>query len=186
MCMAWEILYLCPLNSNLMKKSRVLLVLFIAYMALWLGIGGFPRLAHHTIEMSFPVVQADDTVINPLKDVDMNDAKAFLILASDDWSVRPEGMHARHVLVCTDAEALQQLKNNFSFEISGGDLATLESELWVYSHNTLVLMTNIDITPNHVGIQNERTGWAEAVNKKQLCHIFTQFKPYRWPVVALK
>ena len=172
--------------ANLMKKSLVLLVLFIAYMALWLGIGGFPRLAHHTIEMCFPVVQEGETIVNPLKDVDMSDAKAFLIFSPDDWSERPKGMPARRVLVCTDAEVLQQLKDNFSFEISGGDMTTVESELWVYSHDTLVLMTNIDINPNHVGIQNERTGWAEAVNKDQLCHLFTQFKPYRWPVVALK
>ena len=162
------------------------IILLAALIALWLGIGGFPIVLHHSDNTVFPAAQADETVVNPLEDVDVNDAKAFLILASDDWSELPDGMHARHVLVCTDAEVLQQLKNNFSFEISGGDLATAESELWVYSHDTLVLMTNIDINPNHVGIQNERTGWAEAVNKDQLCHLFTQFKPYRWPVVALK
>jgi hypothetical protein len=65
-------------------------------------------------------------------------------------------------------------------------LATVESELWVYSHDTLVLMTNIVIEQNQIGIQNEQTGWAEAVNKDQLCRLFAQFKPYRWPRVALR
>lgn len=174
-----------PHNSRL-RNTLIPLFLFVGLIALWLGIGGFPIVLHHSDNTVFPAAQADETVVNPLKDVDMNDAKAFLILASDDWSERPEGMPARHVLVCTDAEALQQLKDNFSFSISGGDMATVESELWLYSHDTLVLMTNIDINPNHVGIQNEQTGWAEAVNKEQLCHIFTQFKPYRLPGVALK
>ena len=169
-----------------MKKPLILLALFIAFMALWLGIGGFPRLVHRTTQMCFPVVQADDTVINPLKDVDMNDAKAFLILSLDDWSELPEGMPARRVLVCTDAAVLQQLKDNFSFEISGGDMATVESELWVYCHDTLKLMTNIVIEQNSIGIQNELTGWADAVNKEQLCRVFTQFKPYRWPRLALR
>lgn len=169
-----------------MKKHLILLVLFIAYMALWLGIGGFPRLSHRSIEMLFPVVQEDEKVVNPMKDVDVNDAKVFLILSHDDWSELPEGMPARRVLVCTDAEVLQQLKDNFSFEISGGDMITVESELWVYSHDTLVLMTNIAIEQNSVGIQNELVGWAEAVNKEQLCHLFTQFKPYRWPRLSLK
>ena len=169
-----------------MKKPLILLVLFIAYMALWLGVGGFPRLAHHTIEMCFPVVQEGETVINPLKDVDMSDAKAFLIFSPDDWSKRPEGMPARRVLVCTDAEVLQQLKDNFSFEISGGDMATTESELWVYSHDTLKLMTHIVVEQNQIGIQNELIGWADAVNKEQLCHIFKQFKPYRWPRLSLR
>lgn len=163
-----------------MKKTLVLLALLAGLIALWLGIGGFPVVLHHSDNTVFPAAQADETVVNPLKDVDMNDAKVFLILASDDWSERPEGMPARHVLVCTDAEVLQQLKDNFSFEISGGDMATVESELWVYSHDTLKLMTNIVIEQNRIGIQNELTGWAEAVNQKQLCRLFTQFKPYRW------
>ena len=169
-----------------MKKTLILLALFISLIALWLCIGVFPVVLHHSDNTVFPAAQANETVVNPLKGIDVSDAKAFLILSSDDWSERPEGMHARHVLVCSDAKVLQQLKANFSFEISSGDLCTAESELWVYSHDTLVMMTNIDINPNHVGIQNERTGWAEAVNKEQLCHIFTQFKPYRWPGVALR
>ena len=167
-----------------MKKYLVLIALLLTI--LWLCIGGFPRLAHHTIEMCFPVVHADETIINPLIDVDMNDAKDFLILSSDDWSKLPEGMPARRVLVCTDAAVLQQLKDNFSFEISGGDMATVESELWVYCHDTLKLMTNIVIEQNSIGIQNELTGWAGAVNKEQLCRVFTQFKPYRWPRLALR
>ena len=161
-----------------MKKFLVLIVLLLTI--LWLYIGGFPKLAHRTTVMCFPVVQADETVINPLKDVDMNEAKAFLILSLDDWSELPEGMPARRVLVCKDAEVLQQLKDVFSFEISGGDMCTAESELWVYSHDTLKLMTNIVIEQNCIGIQNELTGWAEAVNQEQLCRLFTQFKPYRW------
>lgn len=185
-CLFLLILYLCPVKSIPMKKPLILLALFIAFMTLWLGIGGFPKLAHRTIKMSFPVVQEDETVINPLKDIDVTDAKAFLILSLDDWSELPEGMPARRVLVCTDAAVLQQLKDNFSFEISGGDMATVESELWVYCHDTLKLMTNIVIEQNIIGIQNELTGWADAVNKEQLCHIFTQFKPYRWPRLSLR
>ena len=167
-----------------MKKIQVLIALLLTI--LWLCIGGFPRLAHHTMKMCFPVVQADETVINPLKDVDMNDAKAFLILSLDDWSELPEGMPARRVLVCTYEEVLQQLKDNFTFEISGGDMCTAESELWVYSHDTLKLMTNIVIEQNRIGIQNELTGWAEAVNQEQLCRLFTQFTPYRWPRLSLR
>ena len=105
-----------------MKKYLVLIALLLTI--LWLCIGGFPKLAHRTTVMCFPVVQADETVINPLKDVDMSDAKAFLILSLEDWSELPEGMPARRVLVCKDAEVLQQLKDVFSFEISGGDMCT--------------------------------------------------------------
>ena len=169
-----------------MKKTLILLALFAGLIALWLSIGGFPIVLHHSDNTVFPAAQADETVVNPLKNIDVNDAKAFVILSSDDWSERPEGMPARCVLVCTDAEVLQQLKDNFSFEISGGDLATLESELWVYCHDTLVLMTNIDINPNNIGIQNELTGWAEAMNKEALCLLFARFRPYHAPILSLQ
>ena len=165
------------------RVSRLLLPIFLlaGLIALWLGIGGFPIVLHHSGRTVFPAVQEDETVINPLRDIDVNDAKAFLIFSSDDWNERPKWMPARHVLVCTEVEVLQQLKDNFLFEISGGDMATVESELWVYSHDTLVLMTNIVIEQNRIGIQNERIGWAEGVNSEQLMHLFTQFKPFRAP-----
>ena len=160
--------------------------LLAGLIVLWLGLGGFPIVLHHSTNTVFPAIHANETATNPLKDIDVTDAKAFLILSSDDWSGRPEGMPARHVLICTDAEVLRQLKNNFSFEISGGDMATVESELWVYCHDTLVLMTNIDINPNNIGIQNELTGWAEAMNKEALCLLFARFRPYHAPILSLR
>lgn len=164
------------------RRPLLLLILLAGLIALWLGIGGFPIVLHHSAQTVFPAVQVDETVVNPLKDIDVKDAKAFLILSPDDWRERPEGMPSRCVLVCTDTDVLQQLKDNFSFEVSSGDMATLESELWLYSHDTLVLKTNIDINPNHVGIQSEMTGWAEAVDKEPLCRLLARFKPYRAPV----
>ena len=169
-------------KENSMFRRLLILIIFLAgLIALWLGIGGFPIVLHHSAQTVFPAVQVSETVINPLKDIDVNDAKAFLILSSDDWRERPAGMPARRVLVCTDADVLQQLKDSFSLEISGGDMTTIESELWVYSHDTLVLKANIDINPNHVGIQSEMTGWAEAVNKEPLRRLLARFKPYRAP-----
>lgn len=164
------------------RRHLLFITLLAGLIVFWLGIGGFPIVLHHSVQTVFPAVQVGETVINPLKDIDVNDAKAFLILSSDDWRERPEGMLARRVLVCTEADVLQQLKDSFSFEISGGDLATVESEFWVYSHDTLVLKTNIVINPNYVGIQNEMTGWAEAVDKEPLCRLLARFKPYRAPV----
>ena len=171
-----------PKKKNSKPRRHLLFIILAGLIVLWLGIGGFPIVMHHSAQTVFPAIQVDETVINPLKDIDVNDANAFLILSSDDWRERPEGMPARRVLVCTDADVLQQLKDNFSFEISDGDMATVESEFWVYSHDTLVLKTNIVINPNYVGIQNEMTGWAEAVDKESLCRLLARFKPYRAPV----
>ena len=174
------------INNAKNFKHLYFITLLAGLLVLWLSIGGFPIMLHHSPNTVFPSIQTNDSTINPLKNIDMKNGKAILILSADDWSNLPKGMPARRVLVCTDAEMLQQLKDIFSFEISGGDMATVESELWVYSHDTLVLMTNIDISPNHVSIQNEQTGWAKSIEYEQLCILFTQFKPYRKPLLTLQ
>ena len=168
------------------SKHLYFITLLTGLLVLWLGIGGFPIMLHHSPHTVFPFIQTNDSSINPLKNIDMKNGKAILTLSTDDWSNLPKGMPARRVLVCTDAEMLQQLKDIFSLEISGGDMATVESELWVYSHDTLVLMINIDINPNHVSIQNEQTGLAKFIENEQLCTLFTQFKPYRKPLLTLQ
>ena len=52
-----------------MKKT---LILFALLITLWLGVGGFPIVLHHSDNTVFPAAQADETVVNPLKDVDVN------------------------------------------------------------------------------------------------------------------
>ena len=174
------------INNAKNFKHLYFITLLAGLLVLWLSIGGFPIMLQHSPHIVFPSIQTNDSTINPLKNIDMKNGKAILILSADDWSNLPKGMPARRVLVCTDAEMLQQLKDIFSFEISGGDMATVENELWVYSHDTLVLMTNIDISQNHVSIQNEQTGWAKSIEYEQLCTLFTQFKPYRKPLLTLQ
>ena len=109
-----------PLKN--LYKFLIYFIFLAGVIAHWLGIGGFPIVLRHSANTVFPAVHTSETVTNPLKDIDVTDAKAFLILSSDDWSERPKGMPARRVLVCTDEEMLRQLKGNFSFEISGGDI----------------------------------------------------------------
>ena len=167
------------------RKALTALILIVIVFIVWLGIGGFPIVLQHSNTNVFPIVNEDENVVNPLKDIDLSNGKAVLYLSSDDWNDLPDGMSTRRMLVCTDTAVLRQLKDFFSFEISGGDMATVESELWVYSYDTLLLKTGIDINQNCVGIQNEHIGWAKAVDKERLCHVFAQFKPYRLPFVKL-
>lgn len=59
-------------NINVMKKLLIFLCIFAGLIALWLGIGGFPVVLHQSDNTVFPAAQADETVVNPLKDVDVN------------------------------------------------------------------------------------------------------------------
>lgn len=55
-----------------MKKLLTFLSIFVGLIALWLGIGGFPIVLHHSDNTVFPAAQADETVVNPLEDIDVN------------------------------------------------------------------------------------------------------------------
>ena len=65
-------MYFCQLKKIPMRKTLILLALFVGLIALWLGIGGFPVVLHQSDNTVFPAAQADETVVNPLKDVDVN------------------------------------------------------------------------------------------------------------------
>ncbi|MBO4741879.1 MAG: hypothetical protein J5605_09625, partial [Bacteroidales bacterium] len=80
------------------------LILLAGLAIFWLAIGGFPIVLHHTSQTVFPAVQKEDTIINPLKNIDMHNSKVFLLLTSADCKELPDGMPARRILVCTDTE----------------------------------------------------------------------------------
>lgn len=60
-----------PHNSRL-RNTLIPLFLFVGLASLWLGIGGFPVVLHHSDNTVFPAAQANETVVNPLKGIDMN------------------------------------------------------------------------------------------------------------------
>ncbi len=51
---------------------------------------------------------------------------------------------------------LQDLKSNFQFLMSNGDMATVESRLLVYKDGNLVLNTGFVVTDSTVGIQSSK------------------------------
>ena len=63
-------------------------------------------------------------------------------------------------------------------------MATVESELWVYNHDSLIFMSNIVIENDVVGLQCNQRGWLESVEKDKLCRIFEKFRPYHSPFIS--
>lgn len=48
--------------------------LLAGLIALWLDIGGFPIVLYHSANTVFPAIHANETVTNPLKDIDVTDS----------------------------------------------------------------------------------------------------------------
>jgi hypothetical protein len=80
---------------------------------------------------------------------------------------------------------LQEFKNNFNLEISGGDMATVTTQFLCFKNKELVFYGDLDISSNSVGIQSSIYGWARIVNKNEIIEIVSRFKPYRGIVLNL-
>lgn len=167
----------------MMKKKThlILLLLILSLLSLYLYIGGFPFILNNHGEQVLYYEKSVNETFNPLKNIDFSSGKneVLLLFSLDDIKELPQEITKRKVLICSDNEVLEQLKNNFTFEFSGGDMSTVTSEIVVFREGKLVLKTNFVLDNNTIGIQNEKTGWAKAVNSKELYNIFSKFKPYR-------
>jgi hypothetical protein len=163
-----------------MKKLIITLLLIGILLLLYFCIGGFPIIFNDKTQI-LHFEKSDTKQFNPLENVDLSFGKnkVVLLFSFDDITELPNNVCRKKVLVCSDNEILQQLKNNFTFEISGGDMATIESEIIVFKDNKLVLKTNFVLDKNLIGIQNKKTGLAKATNKEELYKLFEKFKPYR-------
>ena len=167
-----------------MKRRRILVILSLiifGLLSLYLCIGGFPIIINNHENQVLYLDKEDNEKFNPLKNINFESGrnKVLLLFTLDDINELPQEITKRKVLICSDNEVLEQLKNNFTFEFSGGDMSTVTSEIVVFREGKLVLKTNFVLDNNTIGIQDEKTGWAKAVNSKDLYNIFSKFKPYR-------
>lgn len=162
-------------------KKIFLVFLIIFSLSIYLLIGGFPIIIGNNGNTILNIETPNNQTCNPLSTIDFStgDNKAILLIDKDDFSELPDGMPQRRVLICRENDVLQQMKKDFMFRISGGDMATIGSELIVIKNDTIVLRTNIEVSKNNIGIQNEQIGWAYSTNKLKLYDIFKEFKPYR-------
>lgn len=165
------------------RQTGIILII-VTILALWILIGGFPIVISQS-NTNFPTETVIGDTVNPIENIDENDCKVVLKLVNDDRNGLPKGMRKRSVLVCKDPNVIAQIKEHFTFVVTGGDMATVESELWVFSHGKLVLKTGFVIDTFQIGMQNEYTGWAEASDYEALASLFGQFKPCRQPLILV-
>ena len=161
------------------------ILIIVTILALWLLIGGFPIVISQSNTI-FPTEAIIGDTVNPIANIDENDCKIVLKLANDDKDRLPKVMRKRSVLVCTDPNVIEQIKEHFEFIVTGGDMATVESELWVFSQGNLVLKTGFVIDTFQIGMQNEYTGWTEASDYEALVSLFGLFKPCRQPLILVR
>lgn len=118
-------------------------------------------------------------------DFDNGEYKAFVVIAISDVMNLPVNIPRYRVLKTTDKKILNQLKN-CEFISSGGDVATVESRIYILRDNSLIYESGLVLDNEYEGIQNKRLGWAESKQKGQLTKIISQFTKELKPIVFLQ
>lgn len=175
-------------NCNSMKRKVIVftLLLFIALLSIAL-FDGFPIVLqdHQDADQNdSSLYSLDNDEYNPIRN--KNIKEIILVFSLDDIQQLPKGVTKRRVLICDEPNLIEQFKNHFTFEITGGDMATVESQIIIRTTENDIYRTNIVIDDTNIGIQSCSVGWAKAKNAKVLYDIFRQFKTYHLPILNIK
>ena len=77
------------------------------------------------------------------------------------------------------------MKQKWIFTYTEGDVATVESGIYFYCDNKLVLESGIVLDKYREGLQSEKFGWIEPIDPFELSNICKQFKRVYWPIVFI-
>jgi hypothetical protein len=148
---------------------------------------GFPIVLNGNQKELININDTTQVKFNPLENIDFStgDNVAYLLLDKADIKELPLKMSKSKLLECRSNETLQNLKRDFVFEKSNGDMATCESKILIYKGSKLVFCSSFVLTDSIVGMQNNLVGWADAQNKERLKNGFIKFKPINKPIVKL-
>jgi hypothetical protein len=138
------------------KKVIIVFLLISIPLALYFSIGGFPIVFNDEKEI-LNFEKNYENQFNPFYNADFNSGKnkVILLFSFEDINKLPQKIYKRRVLACSDNEVLRQLKNNFTFEVSGGDMATVTSEIIVFKDDKIILHTNF-VLDNHSNRNTKR------------------------------
>lgn len=165
------------------RKNFIVLALIVIFL--------FALIIPLLLPYDFPIVFEDEQfemvninsseqfTFNPLENIDFTSGNnvAYLLFERVDLNELPKEMDRNKLLVCKDNEILQNLKRDFIFRKSDGDMSTCESEILIYKEDKLVLRSSIIVTYSVVGLQNRKFGWSDAQNKEAVISSLARFKP---------
>ncbi len=169
-----------------MKRIVIVVAIFLAFVVIYF-MYGYPILLNSNQNEIVNISDTTEVKFNPINDLDFSTGNnvAYLFFSKEDIKELPEQISKYKILECEDNEVLQNLRSNFWFEKTGGDMATCESKIYLYQNGELVFYASIVLKNNSVGIQSIRTGWANASDEEKLKDIFLKFKPVKRPILNL-
>jgi hypothetical protein len=73
-----------------------------------------------------------------------------------------------------------------SFLYTGGDMSTLNSRLIIIQDGYKLYESQIILSKEDIGLQNNITGWIVPEKKNDLISIISKFNKYKYPFLIIK
>jgi hypothetical protein len=173
-------------SMKLLKKGFILILSLFIILLIFCWLTGFV-LALPISKYSYQVNahQKGDT-INPLSKFDFSKGKWKVYLIYN-WSDTKNNTinHKGSAFKTSDVSILNSLKKHWNFKYTGGDMATVESEIYFFSDGVLVFKSGIVVDKDIIGLQNPEFGWLPPINSQTAINPLRQFTRVLSPVIFL-
>ncbi|CAL2087075.1 hypothetical protein [Tenacibaculum sp. 190524A02b] len=123
--------------------------------------------------------------VSPFKNFDFNSDdnwKMYIVLKNRDTLELPENIEKANYLSTSDIDLLNNIKNNWNFNCTDGDMATVESKVVLLKNNEIVFESGIVINNTTQGLQSKNFGW---VKSNKLSEDLKKFKRSYSPIIFL-
>lgn len=170
--------------------KKVILVCFLLFASIWAlslitGCALIIPITKPEPNKAFELQKGD--IINHLKSFDFNTGNwvAYLVISRSDFESLPATIRKARCLKIKDIKVLKQMQSDWNFVYTGGDMATVESEIYFFNNGKLVLKSGIVLNKETIGLQNRDYGYLEPKDSTLIIKSFKEFKKVYLPIIFL-
>ncbi|WP_130828968.1 hypothetical protein [Prevotella rectalis] len=109
----------------------------------------------------------------------------YIIWDSYELKNLPKEIPHHKILYTENDNAIKEILQ-LPFLYTGGDMSTLSSKLVIIQDGYKLYESQITLSNNDIGLQNNITGWIVPINKKDLISVISKFNKYKYPILIVK
>ncbi|RGK87990.1 hypothetical protein [Prevotella disiens] len=108
----------------------------------------------------------------------------YIIWDSYELKNLPKEIPHYKILYTENDNAIKEILQ-LPFLYTGGDMSTLSSKLVIIQDGYKLYESQITLSDNDIGLQNNITGWIVPINKRDLISVISKFDKYKYPILIV-
>lgn len=138
-------------------------IIVLAFLATYLT--GYSLICNLNNQTNSSNIKCSNGILSPFKSFDFDSGdnwKMYIVLKNGDIKQLPEHIVKANYLSTTDSDLLNNIKNQWNFNCTDGDMATVSSKIVLLKNNEIVFESGIVINNALQGLQSQNFGWVES------------------------